>query len=249
MLINSVWDVAAMGLCIALGGAASLALCKLMNILPAKWFCDYGEEPTADMFGKRFDYKKTGKTLWAILAAAYVLSFMVYRYTLYSLIFDGVITVLAAICVSDVRYTIIPDQFTAVLAVIAVAGAIYDINSQGVLCAKWYMPLLGCTCGAGIIILINLFSQLAFKKIGIGFGDLKLFAALGILTGVPGIFVLIYLTVLVAFFHFMPMLIAKKYKKDRYYPMGPYICAAAAAYLMFGGYINKFIFWYIGLIF
>lgn len=249
MLINSVWDVAVLIVCIVSGGAVSLAMCKLMNVLPAKWFCDYDEEPTPDMLGKRFEFKKTGRILWMILAAAYVLSFLVYGYTLYSLIFDGVVTVLAAICVSDVRYTIIPDQFTAVLAVIAVMGAIYDINSRGVLCGKWYMPLLGCTCGAGIIILINLFSQLAFKKIGIGFGDLKLFAALGILAGVPGIFVLIYLTVLAAFFHFVPMLIAKKYKRDRYYPMGPYICFAAAVYLLFGGNINRFIFWYIGLIF
>lgn len=225
----------------------SAAVCAILNKAPARWFCDYDEEPTPEMLGVRFKYKKNGILLSVIFAAGYSASFAIYSFTFYTILVDIVFTVLMSICVSDVKYTIIPDELTIALAIISACGAVYDILNSGIFCDHWYTPLLGCASGAGLILLINLFSFLVFKKEGIGFGDLKLFAAIGLLSGFPGIFVLIYLSVLVAFCHFAPLIITKKLKKDAYYPMGPYICIAAALFLLFKEQISHIIGMYINI--
>lgn len=225
----------------------SAAVCAILNKAPARWFCDYGEEPTPEMLGVRFKYKKTGVILSIIFAVGYSASFAIYSFTFYTILADIVFTVLMSICISDVKYTIIPDELTIALAITSIGGAVYDILNSGIFCEHWYTPLLGCASGAGLILLINLFSFLVFKKEGIGFGDLKLFAAIGLLSGFPGIFILIYLSILVAFCHFAPLILTKKLKRDVYYPMGPYICIAATLFLLFKKQISHIISMYINI--
>lgn len=250
MLEKSVWYLSGTALlCIACAFAAAFALCRLFNAVPAKWFCDYGEEPGEELNGVRFAFKKEGIFIGFALSIGYAALIFVYGYSVYSLVAAVILTALVSICASDIKYTIIPDELTAVLAVTAVLGSIYDICNGKLFCSQWYHPILGGLFGGGVIFLINLLSRLLFKKDGIGFGDLKLFAAIGIFTGVPGIFIVIYLSIFVAFICFAFLIAAKRLKKGVYYPMGPYICIAAAIAIIFKEQLMSVINWYIGLLF
>ena len=64
---------------------------------------------------------------------------------------------------------------------------VYDIvRGFGILHTSWWSPLLGAAIGGGGMILIDLIGMLVYKKTGMGFGDVKLFGAIGLLTGFPG---------------------------------------------------------------
>lgn len=247
---KSVWYLSGtVLLCIVCGFGLAYAVCKLFNSVPAKWFCDYDEEPGEELNGTRFAFKNVGIIIGTVLSIGYAVLLFVYGYSVYALITALIFTILVSVCASDIKYTIIPDELTAALAVVSVLGSVYDIFTKGLFCSRWYHPIIGALSGAGVIILINLFSRLVFKKDGIGFGDLKLFAAIGIFMGIPGIFILIYLSILTAFVCFAFLIITKKLKSDVYYPMGPYICVAAAIFLIFREQITAFTNWYIGLLF
>ena len=131
---------------------------------------------------------------------------------------------LLLISASDAKYTIIPDQFTIGVAVIAVVFAAVDYFTDKNFITAWYTPLLGALVGGGVLMLFDLFSTLVFKKAGFGFGDVKLMAALGLMLGVKYSIVLLVMSSFVAAFHFLFLIFSGKAKKGIYLPMGPYIC-------------------------
>ena len=91
------------------------------------------------------------------------------------------------IAICDVKYTIIPDQFTIALALLGLIVSVYDlVRGFGILHTAWWSPIAGAAIGAGIMILIDLIGMLIYKRTGMGFGDVKLFAAVGLITGFPG---------------------------------------------------------------
>ena len=60
-----------------------------------------------------------------------------------------------------------------------------------------------------------------------GFGDVKLFAAIGIATGFPGVGIALLIAVLIAFLIILLTLIVNKMRKketENYIPFGPSIC-------------------------
>ena len=124
-------------------------------------------------------------------------------------------------------YTIIPDEFTIAAAVLSLIFAVIDLFTAQNFITTWYAPILGGLCGGAVLIVMDLFSTLIFKKTGFGFGDVKLLAALGVMFGFKYIFILLVLACFAAAFHFVVIIFAGKAKKGIYLPMGPYICVGA----------------------
>jgi leader peptidase (prepilin peptidase)/N-methyltransferase len=82
--------------------------------------------------------------------------------------------VLAAVIYADVTYLVIPDLYSAMLLVAALA-------------APWRLPLAEAAIGAGIAGALLLGLALAWRRLtaveGLGFGDVKLATAIGALLG------------------------------------------------------------------
>lgn len=204
----------------------------IINAVPAKWLCDYGEEPAQELqSGERLSIKGTVPLALVLAACSAGLAF-VYGLTLYCVLLVLVLPVLAMIAWSDGKYTIIPDQFTVLLALLCLAGAYCDLLAGRYFIQSWYSPLLGAACGFLLFYLIDLICRAVLGKDGFGFGDVKLFAALGALFGFPMVFTAFIFAVFTAFFHIIFLFITKKAKNGAYLPMGPYICTGAALLLL-----------------
>lgn len=207
--------------------------CKILNRIPAKWLCDYDEEPSEELLrGNRYKVKPAGIIMGAALSVAYVSTVLVMGISAQLAIIVFLYIFLLLIAASDAKYTIIPDQFTIAVGVISLIFAVFDFLTDKNFITSWYAPLLGGACGFAVMVVLDLFSTLVFKKTGFGFGDVKLMAALGIMFGFKYILVLLVISSLVAAVHFLVLIFAGKAKKGIYLPMGPYICIAVALTLM-----------------
>ncbi len=221
---------------------------QLSNKAPAKWFCDYDETPTDEMLnGIRFRYNKFGLLTNLVIAIAYVGIFATYHLSVYSILLCIIATVLMLITMSDIKYKIIPDEFTIAVGALCLGAGLLDyFTSQIFIDNIWFM-ILGGVSGFILPILINLLSKLLFKKDGIGFGDVKLLGVIGLLFGFPYIFAVIIIAVFVALAHIIYLFLRKK-ADDMYMPFGPYIAIGSVILLVFLQLINVLISLYIGLL-
>lgn len=192
-----IWTVA----CLPLAFLMIFVSYLLFNKFPAKWYCDYDEEPSEELLGRRVSYKGSGIVLSVITAVCFAACRLQYNKG-YDILFASLslaIIVLLMIAVSDFKYTIIPDQFTVALAVIFLLVVVYDrLRGYNIFSSSWWQPLVGAAIGGGVMLLINALGVIIYKKEGMGFGDVKLFAAVGILTGFPGTLYTILISLVVA---------------------------------------------------
>ena len=232
----------------------SVVLCmlayRLMNVVPAKWLCDYDEEPDESLFGTRYIFKQSGIYTSALFAIFNLGIFAFFGYSYYTIFFLLISITMLLIAMSDFKYTIIPDQFTIALAVLCVALAITDLFTQQIFIKEWWSIPLGAVCGGGSLMLINLFSIVILKKNGMGFGDVKLMLALGACLGFPMVFSGLLIAVFIAFLYIIFLLFKKIFSKNEvssYFPFGPFLCIGSLCSLFLVNVINYGLDLYFGL--
>lgn len=120
----------------------------------------------------------------------------------------------------DARYRLIPDETHIVIAFAGLINLFCDLGN-------WWNYLLGAVIGGAIFWGLGLLSLLIFKKEGMGFGDVKLMAALGFMFGIKNILVITLVSFVFGALIGGAMLIIKKDDTDGYIPFGPFIVAAA----------------------
>ena len=176
--------------CVLSGVILTWLYYRIINRIPATWLCDYNETPSAELLsGDRVRYTRSGIIMSVVTAASFVLCRLQFNkgYDIYFIVFSLMIVVSLMIAICDIKYTIIPDQFTIALGVLALAISIYDIvRGYGLLHTSWWSPLAGAAIGAGVMLFIDLIGMIIYKRTGMGFGDVKLFAAVGLAAGFPG---------------------------------------------------------------
>lgn len=127
---------------------------------------------------------------------------------------------------TDWNERIIPNR----LVIVAVTFGVAIVAIQALLTPDQWMlvagdALVGCVVGAAIFLV----SRLATKG-GVGFGDVKLFFALGLLVGFKGLFNVLVLSMGIAFLYSIALLVMKKKKLSDRLPLAPFaaigICAA-----------------------
>lgn len=184
----------------------------LFNKFPAKWYCDYDEEPSEELLGKRVSFKGSGIII-SIVTAICLAACRVQYNKGFDILFSALgvsIIILLMITISDFKYTIIPDQFTIALAVVFLAVVVYDrVRGYNIFSSEWWQPIAGAAIGGGAMLLINAIGVIIYKKDGMGFGDVKLFAAIGILTGFPGTIYTILISLVVASVGFIVTIIIR----------------------------------------
>ncbi len=181
-----IWTAA----CVLIGFLLTWAAFYIINKIPAAWLCDYNETPSEELLsGKRVNYKSAGIILSFVSAACLVFCRLQFNkgFDIYFIVLSLIIMLALMIAVCDIKYTIIPDQFTAAVGVLGIIISVYDlVRGFGILHTAWWSPLAGAAIGAGTMMFIDFIGMIVYKKDGMGFGDVKLFAAIGIMTGFPG---------------------------------------------------------------
>lgn len=212
-------------ICIPVGILLGNSAVYIFNKMPAQWLCDYGETPTAKKFipGRQ----RLNSHPWKLAFSAMFICVGIFlclvdiTYAVPALV---QMWLLLMIAIADEKYMIIPDQFVIFLALASIGIFMHFGDVKGM--------VLGAAAGAGIMLAVALAGRIITKTETLGFGDVKLVAAIGLTTGVSGIgFVLITASFL-SFAVFAYKLLKKRIRPKSMQPLGPYIAAATAVFLI-----------------
>ena len=195
-------------LAIPAGVTIGCSAVAVFNRIPANWLCDYGEEPC--------DLLKSGCVRLNPFPWAWVFSVF---FSCMALIFANPVPLVSLwamliIAISDKKYMIIPDQFVALLAFTAIFSANY------------LESLYGCLLGGGCMLTIGITGKLLYKRDALGFGDVKLFAAIGLITGPYGTALILAASSFLSCLVFSIGLLSKRIARTDVLPLGPYIAIA-----------------------
>lgn len=123
------------------------------------------------------------------------------------------------IAVIDYKEKIIPNKLILVGFagwIIYFASCVF-INGNNIVSAG-KTSLGGLAFGAGVFLISAL-----IVRGGVGMGDVKLFAVLGMLFGFSGVFTILFFTLIMLFIIGIVMLIIKKANKKSTFPMAPFV--------------------------
>ncbi len=230
----------------AAGALSAWLMVWILNKMPARCFCDYDETPT-ELHNpprvKQFHAFLSG----AVLAAVYAVLSARFGVSLKSVCLCLFSTSLMMILLSDVRYSIIPDELVIAGCVFATVGALGDVFSgRGWL--QCLSPVLGAAIGGGAIALFNLLGRILYKKDALGMGDLKLMVICGIACGTSGTVIALLVGILSAGIWFAGAIALKRVRSDDYMPLGPFLVFGTVFTLCCRPLVDRLLSWYISLI-
>jgi len=184
-----------------------------------------------------------GKISWRyplvelITAVLSLLLFLQFGLTLIFLTFFIFTAVLIVITFIDLDQQIIPDVLTLPGIPIFFLLAIFVVK------IPWLEALIGLLIGGGVLFAIAFVYQLITKREGMGGGDIKLLAMIGGFLGWKSlIFILLFSSFSGAIVGITAMIIKKQDMKYAV-PFGPFLSAAAVAYLFWGDSFMRFLFY------
>ena len=131
-----------------------------------------------------------------------------------------------AFCI-DFKYQLIPDEVSILIAICGIVNIFFNISN-------WWSYLLGAVIGGAIFYSLNLIALIILKKEGMGLGDVKLMAALGLLFGIKNILVITLVSFMIGAVIGIIVMIVKRREKEEYIAFGPFIVIATVI-LMFTG--------------
>jgi leader peptidase (prepilin peptidase)/N-methyltransferase len=183
-----------------------------------------------------------GKISWRyplvelITAVLALLLFLKFGLTLKFLVFFFFTAVLIVITFIDLDHQIIPDIITLPGIPIFSLAAIFLVK------IPWLEVLLGLLIGGGVLFTIAFVYELISKREGMGGGDIKLLAMIGGFLGWKSlIFILLFSSFSGAIVGITAMIIKKQDMKYAV-PFGPFLSAAAVAYLFWGDGFTRLLF-------
>jgi leader peptidase (prepilin peptidase)/N-methyltransferase len=141
-------------------------------------------------------------------------------------------TILLGIALSDARTYIIPDQFTLGGLVMGLA---LSFAPGGI---GWKDAFLGAVLGYGLLWLVAVLGEWAFKKPAMGGGDIKMMAMVGAFLGPMGVLLTIFLGALFGTLIFAPI----SMRTGKLVPFGIFLALGAAITEPFG---QAMIDWYV----
>lgn len=157
----------------------------------------------------------------------------------YSLLFS----ILLIIAIIDYKTMRIPNRLivigTSLGIIYRLLQTLYtqDIQSMA-------QGILGFIVGGSIIAMMMLLSLIVFKKQGMGMGDLKLLAMIGLFVGTQKVFYTIIVGILIAGIYAVIVLIKSK---EEIFPFGPFLALGAVVAVMWGESLWKIYLGYIGI--
>jgi leader peptidase (prepilin peptidase)/N-methyltransferase len=163
------------------------------------------------------------------LAALFALLYNFYSEQLIKLVLASFFTsVLLLVTVTDFEHRLIPDR--AIIPAIAIAALVSPLWFG----PGWYLALVGAAIGYGFFWLTV---QLGDRFLGpgaMGWGDVKLAAFVGLITGVPGIIITLVLTIIAGGLISLVLLLTRIVNLRSGIPYGPFICLGGFITMLYG---------------
>lgn len=137
---------------------------------------------------------------------------------------------LVVIAAIDIRHFLIFDIISLPGIVLGITlPLVFPLHNH-----TFIQALIGTGAGAGMLFLIRLLGNRAFKKDTMGIGDIKLAGLIGAFLGWELILLSIFLAALLLTMVAAIKLVLKKYVAHQEYPFGFYLAIAAIVEIFFG---------------
>lgn len=158
--------------------------------------------------------------------------FLVYFYGIHNSVIENldlikfliVTPMLLSVFVIDYKYQIIPNRLNLTLLEVGIVFAfLYGLSDVAISINM----LLGMCAGAGIFFIITFLGGIFYGKEAMGFGDVKLMGALGIVFGLSNIIIITLLSFLIGAVLSIFLLATHIKKSNEYIPFGPFIVLGA----------------------
>ncbi len=141
-------------------------------------------------------------------------------------------SVMLIIFMIDLKTMIIPNKFVLIALFIAIA---YQLSVYPISTSLIINMAIGGISVSGTLLALYVFGIFILNKEVIGFGDVKLYTAIGVLLGMQYAFLSLFITVLVGGLVATILLVSKsKLIKNREMPLGPFICLATFIVYLYG---------------
>jgi prepilin signal peptidase PulO-like enzyme (type II secretory pathway) len=217
---------------IVLGVILGSGAVYVFNRIPAAWLTDYGEEPSEEL--KDTSTQRIKSVPWKYVFTGLFIAVGIYmgvRDITIALPVVIALWLLLLMSIADIRYMIVPDQLIMLLVLTGLGFlpqkiALYHRHAL-------YDSLIGAAAGLVLMLVIALFSREIYKKWVLGGADIKLFIAIGFLTGLYGVLIIFVLSTLLSGLHLGYLLIRHKIHLRETRPMVPYIALAFGLYFLF----------------
>jgi prepilin signal peptidase PulO-like enzyme (type II secretory pathway) len=256
MGINALIYVIAAVVSAFFGVLAGFGVVYVYNRMPARWLCDYDEEPDERHLPPRVAKQPWGVLFSATMALATfkVATLVSWQYAAAML---PALCALLLISLADRKYRIIPDQFVIVLAVTGIGFAAigrkfapFTSNEPDVAAVMarlgFLSPIFGLLMGGGAFLAVSLIGKIVTKQEVMGFGDVKLMAVCGLISGADGVLLIMVMTALSSAMTFVFLMSRGKLKRTDDEPLGPFIAGATAVYLIFSEELSWLSTYYFG---
>lgn len=166
-----------------------------------------------------------------------VASFFSFGLTFHALAYFIFISSLIVITFIDIDYRIIPNVITLPGIPIAILTASFVLPEMTLL-----KSIAGLLAGGGSLYLVAFTYGLITGKEGMGFGDIKLLAMIGALTGIEGVILTVLLSSISGTLAGICTMIVQKRKDLKLaIPFGPFLSLGSIIYVFFG---EQIINWY-----
>ena len=217
---------------ILLGTLLGNSAVYFFNRIPPAWLTDYGEEPSEELKDMSTQRIKS-------VPFKYVFTGLFIAVGIYMGVRDPALAIpvlfslwlLLLMSIADIKYMIVPDQLIMLLVLTGLGFlpqkvALYHRHAI-------YDSLIGAAAGLLVMLVIALLSRAIYKKWVLGGADIKLFTAIGFLTGLYGVLIIFVLSTLLSGVHFGYQLLRKQIHLKETRPMVPYIAIAYGVYFLF----------------
>ncbi|WP_163537902.1 A24 family peptidase [Gracilibacillus sp. YIM 98692] len=168
-----------------------------------------------------------------VTAILFLISYIWFGFTFDLLVAILLISLTIIIFITDFRYMLIPNTVLLVFLLLFVIVRLIEPLEP------WWMSILGALVGFGLIAMI-----IWMSRGGMGAGDMKLFALLGLLLGFPEILLTMFMASLYGLMFTLCLFPWYRMSKQQPIPFGPAIMLAANTIYLFG---EDWIHWYISL--
>jgi Flp pilus assembly protein protease CpaA len=216
-------------------GCAAAIICGILlgngavwifNRIPGKWLCDYGQTPDEELLHPT--RQRVCSTPWKYVFSGLFIVIGIKLFLenpAYGVAALAVCWLLLEMAIADIKYRIVPDQFVMLLVITGIG--FIPFHRGGPLNGLW-----GALAGFGVMTVVAVLGGLLYQKNTLGGGDIKLFAALGLVAGVDGILWIFVLTSLLSGAHMAWLLFRRRVKLSEHRAMAPYIGVSAGIYLV-----------------
>lgn len=196
------------------------------NKMPAKWFCDYGQEPTEEIISSDTQRVKSYPWKFVLTMLFVVINIKLVMEDIQFAVAASIsLWIMLELAISDIKYRLVPDELLILLAVGAMGFLPY--------LSGWKECLLGAATGFLIVFVPAVIGKMAYKRDTIGGGDIKLFTVIGFICGISGVLTIFMISTFISAAYFIILIASKKIKRSDSLPLVPHVAIATGIYYMF----------------